>query len=502
MWVDSDNPPPLHPFAAAPAPPAIRINLTCKDDPQPHQVFTSFNGYRKYLKVITQDTNTEFDWDNNLKLLVLKGKNDDDLQLARDRIAVVQEHLTRPRQATIDFVLNASDGANLPYRLSPVASQDPHAEPRYRIEYASLSPVSPTFSVDGARLEAAAIQLMASLKYASTLNFDLNLSVMVGKTLVRNVSPDSVDRPLPVQSLDLRPEQIVFETRLAIDFLEAMRRISTVFPQVTPITSPTNPPATLYSYEIVGEVPASLLDDVSDFMMLPKTRGEMMSRLQNDSTGGSGRVERVEIRMYIYPDQNNPAEMQCRRVTVHNWDVLSSYWTNPGRSWDAKLCLRSGKLLRPNLCATLLQYLVNVMAGISAGNNYALTFANHTPELKIHQVRRREKAIWTIDNETDVELFFNYEWMYALEQQIEPSPIPLTPIHGEPVLFTEFLVVPTRIRASLIQGSHIALGETAMWNPNVLLPNPPASLMNWLKIAHVLGSVLEDVAPGTTQRPV
>ena len=97
-----------------------------------------------------------------------------------------------------------------------------------------------------------------------------------------------------------------------------------------------------------------------------------------------------------------------------------------------------------------------------------------------------------MNEQLDLELCYINQWNYPYEEQITPAKnSQLFPSSSVPFSYAEVKLIPNKIRAHLVENSHLCLGEKAVWTVNNLIPDGGEALAKWLGLAMNLGYELD-----------
>lgn len=566
--------PSQHPFSPPPNPAMIRIPLTSASEFQPHHVFIShlrsahqFNtdnpkatacsleehphDRSKYLYQLAQETNAHLFFDTHTGFLCVKALHDYDLGLCRDRIEVIEDHLTKIRmqksiisiipqyKLSMGFkILNNRQEVDVICKMHGLES----GESLYRLEMLSYDDIG--FSGKSTEYLPSHIsdtlsEFSEALVYAKTLNFETTVVMKLGKINFYKVSERNLSLQVEAGSdttigsarskcstsfLDeVKGVRYVFDSRLKNSRYEnTIAAISQAYPNVTPhMATLSSSPSGWFYYEIEAMIPQWIVNDAGELLILPQTRRNIVSGIKkslgssgikslrarkarvgnpdqelpderirygpqyfaNDDdtsfTGSGEAYNDLNVKIFIFPDRENSSSLSCQKVAVQNWDILNINYLNPSNGMetssnvDYQLNVHSRKILKPKSCRQLKELVGKMLGGIKLNEqDLGLIFTNLDQKLKILNVKKREKCVWFLQNDIDVELYNVVHWKYpkydhSRFMESQHNPINLSPKYT--FNYQELNIVPSRLRNVLFENSNFCLGEVGDWNvPSVI----------------------------------
>jgi hypothetical protein len=334
------------------------------------------------------------------------------------------------------------------------------------------------------------------------LNREIDFELRLGTSFVRQVPLQLIKGGVQPGQLNELAEKFVFDRRLDAGFDELLSRVANLLPVQTAMLRPQAAiPTSMYVYEIEAQVPLDLLSDISDLVVLPAHQAQCVQPKTEgtDKTPTNstlvGRVDRVPLRIYLYPDPDHPQQLALRRVAVDPWNVLNVQWVQPRSPahglapCDWQINFHAQKILKPDHARALTSKIRHMLSGIREVNDVALVFQHTEPELRIEKVERKEKVVWSFDRDMDLQTSESYVWYYT-QDPMNPGAT-LHPDSSVPEIYSELAILPVGVRAGLVENAHLPVGEVAGWTMDTLLPNSVDMVRRWLVLGHRIAEVME-----------
>lgn len=486
----------------------VRINAILMGNIQPHQVFTKYNGLDRYLTLFQKERKVEIFYDNNSRSLVIKGHNDEDVHITRERMQNLQDLVLSPRHQELKFYIGKKDKvAKIGFQRVAFSGAPSAIENYFCITSDPINPSNNFISKTCA--DSIFRDAENALSFLQKLNFLWTLKIHFGKIYAWNI-PDSVrKKESTLTEFDENDIKFpIFDRRIRFNLYSVNYAVKQFTEKNSsfPVSLDTS-----ISFEIFGSVPVTMLFDVEDFILLPKTN--LTLKQLNDRSNpskinpASGPEERVGIRITCVHDSSKPSGLGIIKVSVQSWDVLSDILFLPLKTrlsnqsenikpQDIQLCIETMKELKmepeTNLVARMLFDLIHQNSRLDPSSG-AVVFVNNTNQISVKHVLKRISYNYKLNDDLNIIVDDVYKWNYrqvltqdsAIYSQLENSAARA---------YVELYLSATRINQRVSDAVKMTgLGEEAKWNFRDVLSENSGVFSHWLNLSSNLAGLIHEI---------